>query len=119
MIIYKSDVNKGAVLSVSGDWFSCTNEDGVISFNVPTSDRTPLYLKLFGFPGEPFRDEIDRFFNAVKILRRGSLGKPMRDFEEEVAHALGMTYGRYTEKKKAGGIRYIADPRRKDMYPRK
>ncbi len=108
MIVYKSDVpGSGATYTIDGDWISVENVNGVIKFNLPTEEREPLYLNLFGFPGEPVRDELDKLFEAVKFMRRGSKGRPMQEYEESIAHILGMTYGKYQEKKRKGEIQYV------------
>ena len=107
MVIYKSDVKENATYTIDGDWFSVEDENGVIKFPIPTKERESVYLNLLGFPGEPVRDEVDRLFEAVKFMMRGSKGQKSQEFEDAIAHLLGMTYGKYMEKKRKGGIQYI------------
>jgi hypothetical protein len=108
MVIYKSDVpESGATYTVDGDWISIEDKNGVIKFLIPKDGKEPLYLKLLGFPGEPVRDEVERLIEAVKYMRRGPKGQPMQSYEDTIAHILGMTYGKYMEKKRKGEIRYI------------
>ena len=110
MVKYRSDVpkNRDAVYTIDGDWFSVSDHNGVIKFHIPVeSKKEPLYLGLFGHPGEPIRDEIDRVLEAVAFMRRGPRGMTMETFEEAIAHILGMKYGRYQEKKRKGEIQYL------------
>lgn len=108
MIIYKSDVaGSNVTYTIDGDWISIEDENGIIKFHIPMKDRKPLYLNLFGFPGEPVRDEIDRLFEAVSYMRRRPMNMPEKDYEDAIAKILGMKYGRYQEKKRKGEIQYI------------
>lgn len=116
MVIYRSDVpdHRDTCYTVDGDMFMIKDHNGVIGFHIPKKkDQTPLYIKLFGNPGEPIRDEIDRLLEAVLYMRRRPIGMSEQDYEEKIASILGMKYGRYMEKKRKGEIQYFMKEQRR------
>lgn len=106
MVRYESDV-ANATYIIKGNIFFVKNIDGVIGFPLKQGDADPRYMKLLGNPGEPVRDEVERVMQAVIYMQRGSKGMSKADFEEAIAHILGMKYGMYQEKKKKGEIEFV------------
>ena len=115
MVIYKTDVpDSDNVYTIDGEWISVESSYGIIKFRIPKKkDEAPLFLRLFGYKGEPTRDEIDRLLEAVAYMRHRPIGMPEKDYEEKIAVILGMKYGKYMEKKRRGEIQYFMKEQRR------
>ena len=106
MVVYKSDV-RDVTFKIDGDWFISVDRWGMIGFRISTRNGQESYYRLMGDPGEAFRNEVERVINAVLFIREPHERMKNGELQEAIAKKLGMTYGKYMEKKKKREIRYV------------